>query len=597
MHSKIKNLKKLIGNQPNPEASLHRDGELSRSAEDLLSELQRLRARLRETEEVVRAIGGGEVDALVVAGRDEDRPEVFTLVGVDDPYRKLVEAMQEGAVMLATDGTLLYVNPSFCRLTRKDALELVGTPFADLIGNKYRALFDAYLNRDDDARIEVCLRGNKGAMIPVYLSRSAAGMVGEQGISVVVTDLTEQRAHLEVVESERLAHSILEQAAEAIIVCDAEGVVTHASGRAQALFEGNLLLTRLSETMPLRIANRQSGAGGEVFIQTLSRGEEAASGVDAIFEAPGGGRLHLHLSSAPLRSDDGRRLGAVLILADVTASREAAEALAESEIRLRGLNETLEERVMSRTQALNASTSVLEAKNKELQEFAYVASHDLQEPLRKIGFFTDLLKEDLGEALTEDARFYIERIQNAGGRMSELLQALLSFSRVSTRAHPLKPCDLNVILEEVLSDLDVALAESEGRVETDTLPTIDADPMQMRQLLQNLIGNGLKFARSGVAPVVKLRATRHEDEEGIPWCRIEVADNGIGFDEKYLDRIFSPFQRLHGKSKFPGAGMGLAICRRIAERHNGTIAGFSSPGEGARFVVDLPCKASGAEPA
>lgn len=265
-----------------------------------------------------------------------------------------------------------------------------------------------------------------------------------------------------------------------------------------------------------------------------------------------------------------------------------------SEAALRAAHGLLEVKVEERTaelaqanEKLRAFAGDLERSNRELQDFAFVASHDLQEPLRKIQAFGDRLKSKYGQGLSEEGRDYLERMQAAAKRMHTLINDLLTFSRVTSKAQPFVPVDLGRIAHEVLSDLEVRVQQTGGRVEVGTLPTLDADPLQMRQLLQNLIGNGLKFHRPDVPPVVEVRASVTDGDR--PGVRLEVEDNGIGFDTKYLDRIFTPFQRLHGRTEYEGTGMGLAVCRRIVERHGGTITAESAPGQGAKFTVVLPC--------
>jgi PAS domain S-box-containing protein len=239
----------------------------------------------------------------------------------------------------------------------------------------------------------------------------------------------------------------------------------------------------------------------------------------------------------------------------------------------------------------------LERSNRELQNFAQVASHDLQEPLRKILAFGDRLKTKAGESLDEDCRDYLQRMTSAAARMQSLITDLMAFSRVEIKGQPFVPTDLGVIAREVSADLETRIEQAGGRVEIEELPTIDADPMQMRQLLQNLIGNSLKYFRPGVPPVVRIYcqkpAVRHSgslDESALvrQFCEILVVDNGIGFDEKYLDRIFTVFQRLHKKGEYEGTGVGLAICRKIVDRHGGTVTARSIPGQGATFIVTLP---------
>ena len=230
----------------------------------------------------------------------------------------------------------------------------------------------------------------------------------------------------------------------------------------------------------------------------------------------------------------------------------------------------------------------LEQSNRELQEFAYVASHDLQEPLRKVQAFGDRLEKKCAAALSDEGRDYVARMKNAAGRMQNLINDLLTFSRVATKTQPFQALDLKRVTEEVVSDLEVRIEQTGGRVSIGELPTIEADPLQMRQLFQNLIGNALKFHREGVSPLVKVYAETISGDGDESFCRVTIEDNGIGFDEKYLDRIFTVFQRLHGRMEYEGSGIGLAVCRKIVERHGGQITAQSKEGEGAKFFIDLP---------
>ena len=201
--------------------------------------------------------------------------------------------------------------------------------------------------------------------------------------------------------------------------------------------------------------------------------------------------------------------------------------------------------------------------NKELQDFASVAAHDLQEPLRKIQSFADRLRSKSSAGLDAEIVDYLERIQKSSYRMQTLINDLLDYSRVSTKVQPFSPVDLNHILTQVISDLEIRLEKTQGKVDCDVLPTVDADPVQMTQLFLNLINNALKFHKPGAPPLVKissriLPATKNHADI----CEISVSDNGIGFDEKYKDRIFTIFQRLHGRQEYEGTGIGLAVCRK-----------------------------------
>ncbi|MFY8134587.1 MAG: sensor histidine kinase, partial [Aquimonas sp.] len=233
--------------------------------------------------------------------------------------------------------------------------------------------------------------------------------------------------------------------------------------------------------------------------------------------------------------------------------------------------------------ALQAALADLESRNQELQDFAFVASHDLQEPLRKVQAFGDRLRLHLADRLDERAADYIQRMRSAAARMQILINDLLAYSRVSRNAHQPQRVSLSRILAEVLADLESRIEASGAVVEAGLLPEVEADPTQMRQLLQNLLGNALKFAAPGRAPRVKISAHRRGGR-----IRLVVEDNGIGFDNKYQERIFAPFQRLHGRSEYEGSGIGLAIVRKIVERHGGQIRAEGRMGEGARFELDLP---------
>jgi signal transduction histidine kinase len=223
--------------------------------------------------------------------------------------------------------------------------------------------------------------------------------------------------------------------------------------------------------------------------------------------------------------------------------------------------------------------------NNELEQFASVASHDLQEPLRKVQTFGDQLERRFADDLNDEARDYLRRMRNASARMSVLIDDLLRFSRVTTQAKPHVPVDLGRVAQDVVADLEALVTESQGRVEVRSLPAAQADPTQMRQLLQNLIANALKFRRADVPPVVTV-GTAQTSEPGM--VAFSVSDNGIGFEKTYEERIFRVFERLHPRDVYAGTGIGLALCRKIVERHGGSITGEGRPGEGATFTVVLP---------
>jgi PAS domain S-box-containing protein len=275
---------------------------------------------------------------------------------------------------------------------------------------------------------------------------------------------------------------------------------------------------------------------------------------------------------------------------DISRRKADERALRQVNEEMERVNRSLETRVDERTSQLHAANEALALRNRELADFAFVASHDLQEPLRKISAFGGLLADEFGSALGEQGNYYVDRMRDASTRMSALISDLLEYSRVTSRGRPFVPVDLVKTFERVAGDLSLRLNETGGTLTLDApgdLPAVTADATQLYQLLLNLVGNALKFNREGVPPVVTVRLLPDETV-GVPIVRIEVADNGIGFKQEQGERIFAPFQRLHGRDAYEGTGIGLAICRRIVERHGGTISVQSQPGEGTTFAVALP---------
>lgn len=276
------------------------------------------------------------------------------------------------------------------------------------------------------------------------------------------------------------------------------------------------------------------------------------------------------------------------------------EEIAAANEELAALNEELtnqNEALAALNEELAEANQLLMRSNENLQTFAYVASHDLQEPLRKIQQFGDLLKTQYGDS-TGDALVYIERMQTAAGRMSTLIKDLLDFSRLATQRVPTRWVSLQEVVGEVLSTLELPLQETGAQVSLEPLPTVMGDASQLNQLVQNLLANALKFRRPGVSPRIAVKARRVSADhlpQGLTlnrnasgYHRIDIVDNGIGFEEKYVDRIFQVFQRLHGKNQYAGTGIGLAICEKVVTNHGGAITATSQPGQGATFTIYLP---------
>ena len=264
--------------------------------------------------------------------------------------------------------------------------------------------------------------------------------------------------------------------------------------------------------------------------------------------------------------------------------------LIEANLRIRNLLEMrlLHQRVILHNQLLEDQvrkrTAELERTTEELTQFAYIASHDLQEPLRKIIVFGDRIFDKFGSILNDTGKDYIVRMQKSALRMKSLIEDLLRFSRITTHSAPFQEVSLNDVVDEVLSDLEVLIDQTKGKVEVGRLPNIQAERFQMRQMFQNLISNGLKYHQEEVPPVVEVKYLGCN--KGVE--DIAVEDNGKGFDEKYRERIFRPFERLHGHSQYEGTGMGLAICQKIISQHNGVISVKSQLNRGSTFLVQIP---------
>lgn len=312
-------------------------------------------------------------------------------------------------------------------------------------------------------------------------------------------------------------------------------------------------------------------ANGSPDGQTLLKDQNGEHLNDQVFVRKDGAAFPVEYVRSPILEKD-RLVGAVVMFKDITERKRTEEALARK-------------------------AAELSRSNNELEQFAYVASHDLQEPLRKIQAFGDRLKTKCDAVNLQEGRDYLERMQSAAARMQTLINDLLTFSRVISASQPFVQVDLGAVTKEVLTDLEVRIEQTKAKVEVGSLTTIDADPLQMRQLLQNLIGNALKFQTPGTQPVIKVQAQIQKDplggvdgEPGHDLCELTIQDNGIGFEEKYIDKIFAVFQRLHGRNEYEGTGVGLAVCRRITDRHGGTINARSKLGEGATFIVTLPVR-------
>jgi PAS domain S-box-containing protein len=375
--------------------------------------------------------------------------------------------------------------------------------------------------------------------------------------SKTVLELHVQERTGELQKLQRRYELILNSAGEGICGLDLEGRATFVN-------------PAVSRITGFSIGDLIGKSEKEIFGQNGTNGENKNSG-ERIFHRKDGVCVPLEYVRTPIHEND-REVGAVLVFKDIAERKRVEEAIGQK-------------------------AAELARSNAELEQFAFVASHDLQEPLRKIQAFGDRLKGKIGGAMAPEAQEYLERMQNASARMRTLINDLLTFSRVIRRTEPFVSVDLAAVTKGVLGDLEVRIEKSGAKIEAGDLPVIEADPMQMHQLLLNLLSNALKFQPAGAQPVVKIKSRTFSALSGEQLCEITVQDNGIGFEEKYLEKMFAVFQRLHGRSEYEGTGVGLAVCRRISDRHHGTISAKSQPGQGATFIVTLPMRQTQREPA
>lgn len=377
-------------------------------------------------------------------------------------------------------------------------------------------------------------------------------------IFILVTWGAIWRHRLVSITAATAADDIVAMMTDALFVLDAEGRIRVMNGAVE-----RLIGYRKSELLGKSIATIDA-KGGRALIEVLRtlRSEGVVRDQEHALLDREGRRIDVSVSISPVHASS--TAGGVVVIARDIRERKRAE------------------------EELHSFMARLQESNRELEDFAHVASHDLQEPLRKIRAFGDLLKSRHSDSLAPQARDYIERMQSAATRMQVLIEGLLTFSRVTTKGQPFDHVDLTHVAGEVVHDLEARVHAAQATVTIDKLPTITADPLQMRQLLQNLIANALKFHRPEVPPVIRLSAEVAERDDTAPLCRLLVADNGIGFEPAYAERIFGVFERLHARSQYEGTGIGLAICRKIVQRHGGSIVAHSRPGEGTTFQVTLP---------
>lgn len=351
-------------------------------------------------------------------------------------------------------------------------------------------------------------------------------------------------------------HSILETLPAAVYTCDVNGYIKWYNAAAAELWGRHpelgtdlwcgswKIYTPEGEAMPLDQCP---------MAKTLKE-EKAVAGEEIIVERPDGKRRHILPHPQPIFDEAGHLVGAVNMLVDVTQHKQDEE-LAQK----------------------------LKASNEQLEQFAYAASHDLQEPLRKIQTFVNLLMDQKSGQVDPTIEKYLQKITDASGRMSQLIEALLNYTRYTKTGEQVRPTDLKEVVQGVQSDLELMLQQKGGTLYYESLPVINAVPAQMERVFYNLVNNALKFSRQEVAPEIRIETSQTPTH-----ILLRISDNGIGFEQRFAEKIFGMFERLNDKFSYPGTGIGLSLCKKVVENHKGTIWAESEPGNGAAFYIQLP---------
>lgn len=477
----------------------------------------------------------------------------------------IIESLPGVFYLFDDQGRFLRWNRNFGAVSQYDDAEIAGMLPTDFFEGEDRETVRQRIGAvfvSGQATVEADFVSKDGTRRPYFFTGMRV-MVDDRpcviGMGIDITERKRAEEALQRDKSQQLFATLLESAPDAMVVSDRSGTIVFANTQTERLFgipRAELVGAPLGTLIPTELRERPRDPDGP--LNTIT--------VEADGRHREGGLVPVEIKLRRIETDDGPLLTSAL--RDITDRRRA-------EAEIRRLNADLERRVVERTQELERS-------NADLEQFAYVASHDLQEPLRAVASFTQLLARRYRERLDGDALRFIDRSGAAVTRMQALIRDLLAYSRVGTRGSTAEPIDCGPVLADVLDDLQESIAETAAQVTHDPLPVVAGDPSQLRQLFQNLIGNAIKFRGEG-PPRVHIAAERR----GSTW-QFAVSDNGIGIEPEYRERVFVIFQRLHSRRDYPGTGVGLAICKRIVERHGGRIWVDATGGQGTTVRFDLP---------
>ncbi|MBK8594545.1 MAG: PAS domain-containing protein [Holophagales bacterium] len=520
-----------------------------RAPKTLEEENAELRRRLQEAEQTLEAIRTGKVESLVLEG--PNGPRIFLFDGAAQSYRLLIEAINEGAATLSDDGTILYCNAAFARLLGEPLERVMGARLEDRVAERFRSSFDG-LRRQVDSRVELSVVDASGREIPVLLSTNAFEDDGRRLVCLVATDLRTQRRNEAIVASERFARSVLEQVADALVVCGPDGRIIRASRSAEVLCGRNPFLSSFDEAFPLFLAGESAARG----VAARALAGDVLRAVPGWLSRASGETVDLQVSAAPLLGEGGESHGCVVTMVDVSEERRAQAALREADRRK--------------------------------DEFLAMLSHELRNPLAPIRNSLHILERAAPGG--EQARRAQGVIDRQVAHVTRLVEDLLDVARISrNKIHLQKQTiDVDEIVARTVEDYRSTFEKSgialEVTLSERALP-VEADPERLAQVVGNLLGNAAKFTgRGGRADLTV------EEDAASGEVVIRVRDTGVGMTPETLGQLFSPFTQADRTLERSGGGLGLglSLVKAIVELHGGTATASSpGPGEGSEFVIRL----------
>ena len=515
------------------------------------------------------------------------------LAQMEGRYRGLLEAAPDAMVVVNQGGEIVLVNVQAEKQFGYPRDELVGQKVKNIIpeGFAERLISDATRSAADALAqqigmgIELSGRRKDASEFPIEIMLSPLESAEGILVTAAIRNISGRRAaEKHLVQMEGRYRGLLEAAPDAMVVVNQAGEIVLLNVQAEKQFgyrRDELLGQRMKNIIPEGFAERLTADASRSVADALA--QQIGMGIELSGRRKDGSEFPIEIMLSPLESAEGILVTAAIRNISARKKSEQANTQLENQATvMRGAHDELELRVSERTKELAVANQVLEQSNMELKQFAYIASHDLQSPLRSISGFVQLLKMEYEDKLSEEAVDWIRRTVQSIGQMQTLIRDLLAYSRVDARSVPFTRIPFLDIVNDALTLLESSIRDSGGRVTWDQLPVIMGDRSQLVQLIQNLIGNGLTY-RGDKPPHIHLSAER----SGKEWV-FSVCDNGIGIDPKHYEQIFEIFKRLHDQKDYPGTGIGLAVCRRVVIRHGGRIWVQSEPGHGSTFFFTIP---------